>query len=117
VGGKESSGQAKGTSQEDLLKEQQLSYERQKEGRGWHELPPGESSGTTPLEKSPSTQEQGGRREGQGTPGAAKAEHEGQAQRKEGKEGTEGSKGREGREGKGQEEQEGAQARRGERRT
>lgn len=71
--------------QEDLLAEQQLSKERQQQGRGWMELEPGESSGTTPRADI-STEELKRARGDAGstgvTPSAARAEHEGETARR-----------------------------------
>jgi hypothetical protein len=65
-----------GTAREQLLEDQQLSTERQRAGKGWSELPPGESQGTTP--RPPGNLEGGQPETASGTPPAGKAEQEGQ---------------------------------------
>lgn len=67
---------------EDLLAEQELSVERQREGRGWQRLEPGQSSGTTPVQSTPLA-EMPRNEEGRVTPGAARAEHEGTPKKQE----------------------------------
>lgn len=89
-------GQVEGTPEAKLLREQELSSERQREGKAWHGLDPGQSSGTT-ARSDVSTEEMRSAHEGRTdvTPGAHRAENMGERKRPDSKESAESAEGTE----------------------
>jgi hypothetical protein len=65
--------------EERILAEQELSAERMREGKAWHHLAPGQSSGTqAPPKPSAEASEPSKEGEHRRTPGAARAEMQGE---------------------------------------